>query len=137
MIQTYRHAAFGSPSDGVIIGLDAAQYLPTIVLETITNNISNKRLEPLRRAAAAADKISKELIDMKAADLLEGKSKKDIMSILGQCFPSILCYSHLKCFNFAVKANASENPKARLSDTEMIAQMRSVSLKVLLKSMLI
>ncbi|KAI8989230.1 PAH-inducible cytochrome P450 monooxygenase PC-PAH 1 [Trametes punicea] len=60
----------------------------------------------LRRTLDIINKFSKELIDEKTEAVLAGKDekKKDIMSIL-------------------VKANASEDPKSRISDEEMISQM--------------
>ncbi|EKM52320.1 uncharacterized protein PHACADRAFT_260638 [Phanerochaete carnosa HHB-10118-sp] len=54
--------------------------------------------------------VSKELIDQKSEDLLDGdKSNKDVMSIL-------------------VRANASENPKSKLSEEEMVSQMAALTL---------
>ena len=50
---------------------------------------------------------------------------KDIMSILGSIPRSFILFFHsLICiFARAVKANASENPKQRLTDEEMMSQM--------------
>ncbi|THV06675.1 cytochrome P450 [Dendrothele bispora CBS 962.96] len=101
--------ALGSPSDSALIGLDLAQYLPVKVLEFITDHVPSQRLTALRRAGVVVDRVAKELVEMKSKDLLEGKGKKDIMSLL-------------------MKANASENPRVRLSDAELIAQMRTLIL---------
>ncbi|KAK7472252.1 hypothetical protein VKT23_000373 [Stygiomarasmius scandens] len=100
-------AAFGSPSNGALIWLDIAQYIPAKVLEFIDDHVPSKRLAILRRSSEVTDRVAKELISMKSNDILEGKSNRDVMSLL-------------------IKANASQNPKIQLSDIEMISQMRYV-----------
>ncbi|KAF7362964.1 Cytochrome P450 [Mycena venus] len=54
-----------------------------------------------------ATDIAKELVEEKAEALLAGNNKRDIMSLL-------------------VKANASTNERANLSETEMLAQMQTI-----------
>ncbi|KAI0640269.1 PAH-inducible cytochrome P450 monooxygenase PC-PAH 1 [Trametes polyzona] len=74
--------------------LDYVQYVPT------------KEHIRFRRTLKVINEFARDLIKEKTEAVLAGKheNKKDIMSIL-------------------VKANASENPKSRLSDKEMISQM--------------
>ncbi|KAF5365917.1 hypothetical protein D9758_006666 [Tetrapyrgos nigripes] len=103
------HNAFGSPSNGALIGLDIAQYLPSRVIQIITDYLPSPRLRVLRRNGQTVDRVAKELVEMKFNALLEGKGKRDVMSLL-------------------VKANASEDPKTRLSNEELIAQMRTIAL---------
>ncbi|KAJ7236602.1 cytochrome P450 [Mycena haematopus] len=60
-----------------------------------------------RRATRLATGIAKELVDEKTEALLAGKSKRDIMSLL-------------------VKANASANALANLSEAEVLSQMQTI-----------
>lgn len=59
---------------------------------------------------------------MKSKALYIGESKKDILSLLGE---SICCSQMRFMFRIrTVKANESENEKTRLTEEEMLAQMR-------------
>ncbi|KAJ4471511.1 cytochrome P450 [Lentinula aciculospora] len=96
---------FGAPSQAALLMIDLFRYIPTSVMEFINDH--NPRLSLLHRVNHLAEITAKHLVDTKSDLLLEGKGKKDIMSLL-------------------VKANheASTNTKARLSEAELLAQMR-------------
>ncbi|KAJ3514485.1 hypothetical protein NLJ89_g2346 [Agrocybe chaxingu] len=96
---------FGSLSAKDILRQALAGYLPKAVFRYIGDNAPNHRLEQLRKASAVATKVAKELIDGKVEALEDGKGKSDVMSLL-------------------VQANVSENESTRMSEEEMIAQMR-------------
>jgi len=70
-------------------------------------SFSHWGLQNSRRVTRIAVGIAKDLVDEKAEALIAGKGKRDIMSLL-------------------VKANASANPRANLSETEMLAQMQTI-----------
>ncbi|CDO77274.1 hypothetical protein BN946_scf184753.g24 [Trametes cinnabarina] len=76
-----------------------------------------------RRTLDVINDFARELIAQKTEAVLAGKNenKKDIMSILGTCVADSEWVALLTVT--PVKANASENPKSRLSDEEMISQM--------------
>lgn len=80
-----------------------------------------------RKTLKIINNFAKGLIDEKTEAVLagQGEKKKDIMSILGSIPRSFILFFHsLTCiFARAVKANASENPKQRLTDEEMMSQM--------------
>ncbi|KIK60889.1 hypothetical protein GYMLUDRAFT_597826 [Collybiopsis luxurians FD-317 M1] len=101
--------AFGAPSKATLIALELFHFLPRSVVEFFNNIVPSPRHTHLRRVNRVADSVAKQLVADKSGALLEGKGKKDIMSIL-------------------VKANASENPKAQLTETELISQMRVIIL---------
>ncbi|KAJ3995671.1 cytochrome P450 [Lentinula boryana] len=96
---------FGSPSAGTLITLELFRLLPSFMVEFINDYNPMSRLTPVHKVTKVANAVAKELVSTKYNDLLEDKSKHDIMSLL-------------------VKANAGENPKARLTDAELISQMR-------------
>ncbi|KAJ3929934.1 MAG: cytochrome P450 [Lentinula lateritia] len=97
---------FGTPSKTALLMLDLSRYIPLSVMEFLDNH--NPRFSLIHRVNNLAHVTAKYLVDMKSGLLLEGKNKKDIMSLL------------------AVKANkeASQNPKLQLSEEELLAQMR-------------
>lgn len=82
-------------------------WLPGPLLRGLLRTSSSPRIERRRGIRQMSTKIAKELVAEKRKALINGKTGKDIMSIL-------------------VKANASENPARRLSDQEMWAQMKYV-----------
>jgi hypothetical protein len=61
-------------------------------------------------------------VDEKAEALLAGESKRDIMSLLGA--RQFLHIRHLANSRRLVKANASANERANLSEAEVLAQMQ-------------
>ncbi|KAI9066918.1 cytochrome P450 [Trametes sanguinea] len=81
------------------------RYIPMPILKFV-KYVPTKDHIRFRRTLNVINDFARELIEQKTEAVLAGKNenKKDIMSIL-------------------VKANASENPKSRLSDEEMISQM--------------
>ncbi|KAJ3758781.1 cytochrome P450 [Lentinula raphanica] len=96
---------FGTPSKTALLVLDLYRYIPDWVMEFIHDH--NPRMSLLHRVNHLAEVTAKNLVETKSELLLQGKNKKDIMSLL-------------------VKANleASQNPKLRLSEAELLAQMR-------------
>ncbi|KAE9402806.1 cytochrome P450 [Gymnopus androsaceus JB14] len=97
--------AFGSPSKTSLVMLELLQFLPLSLMEFLNDNNPSRRMAGIRKVTKVANGIAKELVSTKSEALLEGKGKKDIMSLL-------------------VKANAGENPKGQLSEDELISQMR-------------
>ncbi|KAF7362971.1 Cytochrome P450 [Mycena venus] len=88
-----------------IMGL--LEFLPVSWVRFFVDYAPFKSLRNGRRVARLATGIAKELVDEKAEALLAGKSKRDIMSLL-------------------VKANASANERANLSEAEVLAQMQTI-----------
>ncbi|GJE88905.1 cytochrome P450 [Phanerochaete sordida] len=85
------------------------KFLPDWLLRYV-RFIPTREYTRFRHTLNVINKVSKSLIDQKAADLLAGdKTSKDVMSVL-------------------VRANASEDPRARLSEEEMVSQMATLTL---------
>ncbi|KAJ3807309.1 cytochrome P450 [Lentinula aff. lateritia] len=72
---------FGAPSKTALLLLELFQYVPTSVMEFVNNH--NPRFSSLHRVAHVAEATARHLVDTKSDLLLEGKNKKDIMSLLG------------------------------------------------------
>ncbi|KAJ3539651.1 hypothetical protein NM688_g6334 [Phlebia brevispora] len=104
-------------------------YLPACVLDYV-DYIPTREYKRFRQTMSVINKVSKRLIDEKTEALLNGGgSSKDVMSILGISFT--LTYLHRSIIPDPVplvRANVSENPKTRLSEEEMVAQMSTLTL---------
>ncbi|KAJ4468353.1 cytochrome P450 [Lentinula aciculospora] len=83
--------------------------MPVWYLQLMSKYSNSRRMVHARHTAELVNNVAQSLIDMKSEALLHGKENKDILSLL-------------------VKANASENPASRLTDEEMLAQMRTLLL---------
>ncbi|KAJ6510946.1 cytochrome P450 [Mycena sanguinolenta] len=92
------------PSKTRIFIMGLLEFLPASWVRFIVDYAPFQTLRNGRRAARLATQIAKELVDEKTEALLAGKSKHDIMSLL-------------------VKANASTNEQANLSEAEVLAQI--------------
>ncbi|KAF5356634.1 hypothetical protein D9757_006808 [Collybiopsis confluens] len=101
--------AFGAPSKATLVILELLHFLPKSMLEFINNIIPGARHSYLRHASKVANKTAKKLVEDKSDALLEGRGKRDIMTLL-------------------VQANAGENPKAKLTEVELLSQMRVIIL---------
>ncbi|KAF7294059.1 PseudoU-synth-2 domain-containing protein [Mycena kentingensis (nom. inval.)] len=98
---------FGSPSDGSLLALSILQYIPRSIREFVVDNIPSSGLAHVRYTAKVTTDVARQLVADKSAALLQGKGSRDIMSLL-------------------VKANASEDAKTKLSEDELLSQMRTI-----------
>ncbi|KAK7056385.1 hypothetical protein VNI00_002939 [Paramarasmius palmivorus] len=106
-----RSGALGLPSHIEIFLLDVAGLLPRRVLAWLTEHGRGPRFETIRKAEQIANQVSKEVLDERQREfnsLGSGSLKKDLMSLL-------------------LKANASANPLAQLSEIEIISQIRTIA----------
>ena len=102
---------------------NVAHYVPMRLQEFLYDHLPGKGLEKARFNRRVAHKVANQLLDMKTEELLVGKGNRDIMSILGQSFIASMWHATDRS---AVKANASESERMRLSHQEIVSQMRSV-----------
>ncbi|KAF8995462.1 cytochrome P450 [Cyathus striatus] len=96
----------GSPSKTSIF---MQTILPVWALQLMSRYSRRRNLVHARHTANLANTVTTELVRSKADALLHGKGNKDILSLL-------------------VKANSSENASTRLTEEEMLAQMRTILL---------
>jgi len=91
----------------------------------VADNGSSSRLARARDAKITVTSVAEELVREKADALLQGKGNRDIFTLLGM-LP--LCCSLLRSLvdYFVVKANMDANAKQKMSDEELLAQMRWV-----------
>lgn len=78
-----RTKAFASPSNTALVVLEFLQFIPTFMLEFLNNNNPSARVSTLRNVSSVANAVAKGLLTAKSAALLDGKGKRDIMSLLG------------------------------------------------------
>lgn len=98
---------FGLPTNRAVLSLSVMDMLPFPVSRFITKSLPISRLAHAHKLNRLTGAVSKQLVKEKHDALIDGKSSKDIMSLL-------------------VKANASENPETRLSEQELLAQMITI-----------
>ncbi|KXN90138.1 Cytochrome P450 4A4 [Leucoagaricus sp. SymC.cos] len=96
----------GSPSRSAIV---MQTVLPVWVLQLMSKYSNRRNLKHARHTAKLANAVARELVNSKSEAALQGKGNKDILSLL-------------------VQANASENSETRLTDEELLAQMRTILL---------
>ncbi|OSX65860.1 hypothetical protein POSPLADRAFT_1131390 [Postia placenta MAD-698-R-SB12] len=100
---------FTRPSKAKIFFTSIAHYIPMPLAEFMYDHLPGQGLEKARFNRDVAHSVAEGLLKSKSHDLMLGKGNRDVMSIL-------------------VKANASENDRARLTHDEMISQMRTIML---------
>ncbi|KAG1824688.1 cytochrome P450 [Suillus subaureus] len=98
---------FGSPSDGQVLFQGISKYIPPQILEYFIAMSKSPRIARMRESGNLATSVAKQLVKDKAGMLLEGKGSRDVFSLL-------------------VKANMDANAKAKLTEEELIAQMRTI-----------
>ncbi|KAG1856005.1 cytochrome P450 [Suillus subalutaceus] len=98
---------FGSPSDGQVLFQGISKYIPPRILQCIVEMGKNPRIARMRETGNLATSVAKQLVKEKAEMLLEGKGSRDVFSLL-------------------VKANMDTDAKAKLTEEELFAQMRTI-----------
>ncbi|KAJ8594234.1 cytochrome P450 [Rhizopogon salebrosus TDB-379] len=99
--------ALGAPSAGQIFFQGISRYIPYRILEYLGETSKNPRILRIREAETLATSFAKQMVKDKAEILLQGKSSRDVFSLL-------------------VKANMDTDAKAKLTEEELIAQMRGI-----------
>ncbi|KAI9568845.1 cytochrome P450 [Boletus coccyginus] len=109
-VQKYNNTlsdVFGRPSAQQIFIQAASMYFPPWILEWVTDHGPGPRLERAREVKKMATEVAKEMVREKAETLLEGKGSRDVFSLL-------------------VKANMDMEARNRLTEEELLAQMRTI-----------
>ncbi|KAF7790941.1 hypothetical protein EIP86_001900 [Pleurotus ostreatoroseus] len=110
MVRAYNdfvRLVFGQSSDGKILALDLARYIPLWIIEWLQDTLAGEGLKKARETEELTTSIAKQLISSKTESIGDGERKRDVFSLL-------------------VKANSSEDEKSRFSENEMIAAMRTI-----------
>ncbi|KAG6382155.1 cytochrome P450 [Boletus reticuloceps] len=105
--QNFLADVFGLPPPKQIFILAASKFVPTRILQWLVDNGSSPRLARVRDLKIMVTDIAKELVREKADALLRGQGNTDIFTLL-------------------IKANKDASTKKRLSDEELLAQMRTL-----------
>ncbi|KAK0496199.1 cytochrome P450 [Armillaria luteobubalina] len=100
---------FGTMTKGAILSLSIMDHLPSKVVSFLMRQFPSGRLNHGLLINKLSTVVAKELVDQKFDALLEGKGRRDVMSLL-------------------VKANASESPKTQLEERELLGQMNIIIL---------
>ncbi|KAG1878934.1 cytochrome P450 [Suillus subluteus] len=112
LARSYRNVmtdVFGSPSDGQVLFQGISKYIPRRILEYFVEEGQNPRIVRMRDTGNLATSVAKQLVKDKAEMILGGKGNRDVFSLL-------------------VKANMDTDAKAKLTEEELFAQMRTILL---------
>ncbi|KAJ3709680.1 cytochrome P450 [Lentinula raphanica] len=97
--------AFRAPTDTGLLVLDLFKHFPPAVMEFLNDH--NPRLKPLHDVAQVENRVAQQLIAQKVEEIQNGHPHNDIYTSL-------------------VQANLQESSKTRLSDDELVAQLRNL-----------
>ena len=90
------------------------------VLQLMSKHSSRRNLAHARYTAKLANEVTRELVQSKSAALYHGQGNKDILSLLGR--PLFILSPDFQLSQ--VKANMSHDAKNKLTEEEMLAQVR-------------
>ncbi|KZT29933.1 cytochrome P450 [Neolentinus lepideus HHB14362 ss-1] len=98
---------FGIPTFSRIFSIALMDCLPSWLVLKLFATLPNQRYRQMCYTSDVSKRVAKRLVQEKRGAVELGKASRDVMSLL-------------------VKANASTNPKAQLSDEELYAEMRII-----------
>jgi hypothetical protein len=103
-------------------------FLPPSIVELVVKRDPSPGIESMRKASRLTERVANSLIEAKAQALIEGKGSRDVFSLLGESRLGIAYkYKYLtKTYFNIVEANKTESEKTRMTDDEMVSQMRYV-----------
>ncbi|KAK0240869.1 cytochrome P450 [Armillaria nabsnona] len=94
-------------TDNSTLALSLMEWMPQRLLRFFAERAPVQRFKHARMTNELSSQVAKKLLHEKYQALVAGKPSRDIMTLL-------------------VKANVSENPKTRLDDEELLAQMNTI-----------
>ncbi|OJA11405.1 hypothetical protein AZE42_12467 [Rhizopogon vesiculosus] len=98
---------FGSPSSGQILFQEISKYIPYRILQFFGETSKSPRILRVRDIANLATSVTKQMVKDKAGMLFQGKGSRDVFSLL-------------------VNANMDTDAKAKLTEEELLGQMRTL-----------
>ncbi|KAF8130331.1 cytochrome P450 [Boletus edulis] len=107
--RNYFRDLFAVPSAEQIFMQAALRYIPEGIIQWLIDNGPGSRLARAREVTNVVGDLAKEMVQERATALLERKGDMDIFTLL-------------------LKANMDANAKKRLSDEELLAQIRTILL---------
>lgn len=130
----YSQDSMMHPTTGSLLFRHFWPYIPEWLLRGLVM-LPVKQFKRMRHGLYTINRLSQELIEQRKSEKTQSASDaeargRDLMSILGisllgRSLPFIMYFSlHIS----VVRANASENPRHRLTDNEMIAQVATLLL---------
>jgi len=113
--------AFFQRSDAIIATEALCAYLPQFCID-LMRNLPNPQMIRLKEYMKVAREVALDILAAQSKEFAAGKEgSKDVMSLLSKSLYDLLyCYLFQK---YEVRANLSQDPKKRLSDEEIIAQL--------------
>lgn len=115
-----------SASTGAFLFRNAATRLPNGLLTWFFERDQSPGQVQLRQNRYEAHRVARALIDAKREELKVGTPGKDLMSLMG--LPSSTRNRERGSRRFSVKTGSALRPEWRLTDDEIIAQVRTIML---------
>ena len=120
----HSYAAFGSPSKGLMFILDSFKWAPAGSATWIFDRLNHPGMSNIRENRIYAHEVARKLIEEKRQELKNGTPGRDLLSSLGSSAFRLRSSMYDLKFSFLVKASHSPRQDLRLSDEEIIPQVR-------------
>ena len=104
--------------------ISAFNWIPKSVAAWVIENNRSPGMAELRENGTYACEVAAELIEEKRDELRDGTFRKDVLSVLGSSCCSPIRVGPGATFGSLVQANSTLRQDWRLSDEEIVAQIR-------------
>ena len=116
-------ASFGNASRSLVFTVSIAKWFPRLITWIFTHS-NRPGMQQARQNRVEVRAVARRLLDSKRQELKDGVSRKDVMSLLGSLLPSFsLCYVIVENL-YPVKTSVSQREDRRLTDEEIMSQVR-------------
>lgn len=106
-------------------------YLPESFFHII-EHLPIKGLQRLRAILDQSTRVAKELVEQNS-NTISSMGRNNMLRLLGESHETLIRTRGSRSFFVTVQANASEQSASRLSDEELLAQMRCADHAIILK----
>jgi hypothetical protein len=101
-------------------------YLPMGIVK-LMQRMPTTQLKRLRKYMSVARGVAKKIVDTQTQAYIAGnEGGKDIMSVLSKDSSARFTRTRLTCYHAPVRANLAEDPKNKLGEAEVMAQLTLV-----------
>lgn len=114
----------GTVSRGLLFFVNASRWVPERMLPWMLEHSKRPELARLRHNRALVRELARDLVESKKREVKEGAIRGDIMSLLSMGNAFSMGLSRSAHHRPAVRSSASLKPDRRLSDDEIVYQVR-------------
>jgi len=114
----------GTVSRGLLFFVNASRWVPERMLPWMLEHSKRPELVRLRHNRALVRELARNLLESKKSEVKEGATRGDIMSLLGMHDAFSMGLGRSAHHQPAVRSSVSLKPDRRLSDDEIVYQVR-------------